>query len=57
MKMIRTEVGLLLEKEGWERVVPTLQLINTPAILSPLAPSRVSLGQFILPTEGSCQQD
>ena len=30
----RTEVGLLLEKEGWERVVPTFQPINTPAILT-----------------------
>ena len=30
----RTEVGFLLEKECWERVVPTLQPINTPAILT-----------------------
>ena len=30
----RAEIGLLLEMERWERVVSTLQPVNTPAILS-----------------------
>ena len=34
----RADVGLRMVEEGWERVVPTLQLINAPAILTHWCP-------------------